>query len=720
MKALGQSPPRMVPAASPESAAAALTLDPVCGAFRDMSKSVQGKVESDGTGLIALDPWLEPYADALRRRYARFTAKVAEILRHDGSLAHFARGHEHFGFNRGVRDGCPGVWYREWAPAASGLALIGDFNGWDRRGSPLSRDEFGVWSVFLPDDEYAARLVHESRVKVHVESAAGPMDRIPAYIRRVAYDSTGAHFAGQYWQPPRPYEWRCAAPPPMSAPRIYEAHVGMALEEQRVGSYREFEQHILPRIADAGYNAVQLMAIQEHPYYASFGYQVSSFFAPSSRFGTPEELKSLIDAAHGRGLCVFLDLVHSHSVKNVFDGLNRFDGTDFHYFHAGARGQHPVWDSLLFDYGKWEVLRFLLSNVRYWLEEFRFDGFRFDGVTSMLYTHHGFQRVFSSYEDYFGDAVDDDALVYLQLANRLAHEVNPAAITVAEDVSGMVGLARPLDEGGLGFDYRLAMGLPDYWVKLLERRDEDWQMGEMYGALTNRRRGEKHVAYAESHDQSLVGDKALAFRLMDAAMYWHMQKGSQELVIERGVALHKLIRLATFALGGEGYLNFMGNEFGHPEWIDFPREGNGWSFKHARRQWSLRDDPGLRYRDLAEFDKAMLALEQKFGILADDRMELLFAHEEHKLLVVRRGAVVFALNFHPTRSAADFRIGVPEATNYRVVLNTDDLWFGGHEIVRGGQIYPLSSGGDAGAASVQIYLPARTGQVLAPLRARAE
>lgn len=669
---------------------------------------------ADGTGLIALDPWLEPYAEPLRRRYARYASKLSEILATEGSLSRFARGHEYFGLTRGTQDGRPGVWYREWAPGATSLSLIGDFNGWDRGAHRLARDEFGVWSIFLADDEHAGRLVHQSRVKVHIESALGPLDRIPAYIRRVAYDSTGAHFAGQYWQPPEPYAWRNPSPSRPAAPLIYEAHVGMALEEPRVGSYQEFERHILPRIADAGYNAVQLMAIQEHPYYASFGYQVSSFFAPSSRFGTPEELKSLIDTAHGLGLRVFLDLVHSHSVKNVYDGLNRLDGTEYQYFHAGGRGQHPVWDSLLFDYGKWEVLRFLLSNVRYWLEEFHFDGFRFDGVTSMLYKHHGFQRVFTSYDDYFGEAVDDDALVYLQLANHLAHEVNPAAITIAEDVSGMVGLARPLDEGGLGFDYRLAMGLPDYWIKLLERRDEEWRMGEMYGALTNRRRGEKHVAYAESHDQSLVGDKALAFRLMDAAMYWHMQKGSQELVIERGVALHKMIRLATFALGGEGYLNFMGNEFGHPEWIDFPREGNGWSFKHARRQWSLRDDPGLRYRDLAEFDKAMLALNRKFGLLTDERIELLYSHEEHKLLVARRGGLVFALNFHPTRSAADFHIGVPEAKDYHVVLNTDALWFGGHEIVRSGQVYPLIRAAEGGT-SVQIYLPARTGQVLAPV-----
>ncbi len=681
-----------------------------------MTRSHQNRL-ADGAALIALDPWLAPYAGDLQRRYARFAARAAEIAAVAGCLADFARGHEYFGFNRGQHDGRAGVWYREWAPAAYGLWLIGDFNGWDRGANRLRRDDFGVWSVFLPDDEYAARLTHGGRVKLHVESAAGPLDRVPAYARRVVFDHGGTHVAAQYWQPPAPFAWKHAAPPP-AAPRIYEAHVGMALEEERIGTYREFEQQVLPRIAAAGYNAVQLMAIQEHPYYASFGYQVSNFFAPSSRFGTPEELKALIDAAHGLGLRVFLDLVHSHSVKNLYDGLNRLDGTDFQYFHAGGRGEHPVWDSLLFDYGKWEVLRFLLSNVRYWLEEFRFDGFRFDGVTSMLYFDHGLGRRAWSYDDYLRSGVDDDAVLYLQLANRVAHDVNPRAVTIAEDVSGMVGLARPIDEGGIGFDYRLAMGIPDYWVSLLEKSpDERWPMGGTYAALLNRRRGEKHVAYAESHDQSLVGDKPLAFRLMDAAMYWHMNIGSRSVEIDRGIALHKLIRLMTFALGGEGYLAFMGNEFGHPEWIDFPREGNNWSYQYARRRWSLRDDPRLRYAGLAEFDRAMLALDERFGLLAADCGALIHCHEDDKLLIAQRGPLVIAINLHPHHSQTGLRIGVPEPHDHVLVLDSDAAAFGGHGHVSRDQVYPLSRDGSHGRPhSVQIYLPARSGQVLAPCR----
>jgi len=675
------------------------------------------EARKDGTGLIDLDPWLEPYADALRHRFNRYKAALDRICRDAGSLDAFTRGHEYFGLNRGRHEGRPGVWYREWAPGAEALFFVGDFNNWDRRSHPMTRDEFGVWSIFLPDEEYAGRLVHGSQVKVHVHSAVGPMDRIPAYIRRVICDERTSNFSGQYWSPPQPYVWQHPAPQIKGSLRIYEAHVGMASEHERVATYREFMENVLPRIVAAGYNVVQLMAIQEHPYYGSFGYHVSSFYAASSRYGTPEELKALIDAAHGSGLLVFLDLVHSHAVKNVLEGLNLFDGTEFQYFHAGPRGRHVAWDSLLFDYSKWEVQRFLLSNVRFWLEEYHFDGFRFDGVTSMMYLDHGLGKAFTSYDDYLRHNLDEDAIVYLQLANQVAHMVNPRCVTIAEDVSGMVGLARPLEEGGLGFDYRLAMGIPDYWIKLLkERRDEDWNMHELYYTLTNRRPHEKHVAYAESHDQALVGDKTIAFRLMDADMYWLMSKVCErKMVIDRGMALHKMIRLITFVLGGEAYLNFMGNEFGHPEWIDFPREGNNFSYKYARRQWHLVDDPLLRYRDLAAFDREMMALDVKYDLLASPGPEALHIDEEHKLIMCRRGPLLFVFNFHPSESCADYRFGIPEPHDYKLILNTDDFWFGGHGIVLTGQIYPCRDIPWQGRShSIQVYIPSRTAQVLAP------
>lgn len=671
----------------------------------------------DGTRLCREDPYLEAHCAALRERHQRYLARLATFEATGGLLGAVSQGHRYFGLNRGERAGQPGVWYREWAPLAHALSLIGDFNGWDRAAHPLARDAYGVWSLFVPSSQHGARLTHEGRVKVHVRSQLGAQDRIPAYIRRALQDPRSHDFCGQYWDPPEPYAFRHATPPLPKTLRIYEAHVGMAPEEGKVGTFGEFTRDVLPKIAELGYNTVQLMAVMEHPYYGSFGYHVSNFFAVSSRFGTPDELKALIDTAHGLGLRVLLDLVHSHAVRNTNEGLNALDGSDHLYFHAPPRGVHEAWDSLVFDYGKYEVLRFLLSNARYWLEEYRFDGFRYDGVTSMLYLDHGLSRGFSSYHDYFGANVDEDALGYLKLANVLVHALRPDAVTIAEDVSGMPGMARAVEDGGLGFDYRLAMGVPDYWIKVVkEWRDEDWKLGELYGALLHRRHDEKHVAYAESHDQALVGDQTLAFRLMGAEMYWNMSKDRPSPVIDRGLALHKLIRLLTFALAGEAWLNFMGNEFGHPEWVDFPRAGNGWSYLHARRQWSLAERKDLRYRGLCEFDRALQALDREYALLADGLIEQLALHEDTKQLVFRRGPLVFAFNFHVRDSYDSLRIPVPDARDYRLVLDTDDARFEGFGRVQPGQTFPVQDVAMYGRRqSIQLYLPSRAALVLAPI-----
>ena len=668
-------------------------------------------------GLVQNDPWLAPFADAIRERMRRIEVALAD-LKPGGITGDISTGHHYFGFTRGQWHSEPGVWYREWAPGAKSLHLIGDFNRWNRDAHPLARGENGVWKIFLPGET----LAHESRIKVHVVGADDSRrDRIPAYARRVVVDNANGDFAAQVWLPETvgaEYVFQNATPvpAPRDGLRVYEAHVGMAQETQTVGSYDAFRETVLPRIAVLGYNAVQLMAVQEHPYYASFGYHVSSFFAASSRFGTPEDLKRLIDAAHGLGIRVLLDLVHSHAVKNINEGLNDFDGTGHQYFHADKRGQHPAWDSLLFDYGKPEVRQFLLSNVRFWLDAYRFDGFRFDGVTSMLYHDHGLERAFSSYADYFPPHTEEDAVLYLSLANTLAHTVAPGAVTVAEDVSGMAGIARPVTEGGLGFDYRLAMGIPDFWTRLVqEKRDEDWNVREIYQTLVNRRWSEKHLSYVESHDQALVGDKTLAFRLMDSAMYYHMGKNDNNIIVDRGIALLKLIRLVTFALGGDGYLNFMGNEFGHPEWVDFPRAGNNESYAYARRQWSLADNPALRYADLNAFDAALQALDKQYHLLSDPLVQELAINEGDHVMIFRRGALVFAANFHPSQSYTGYRIPVPDRADYDLVLDTDALRFGGHGRITSPR-YPVQTGDFGGREqSVFLYLPSRTALVLAPV-----
>lgn len=660
--------------------------------------------------LLENDPWLEPYAEAIVGRH-RYAGQKKNELTGQGkqTLAEFASGHLYFGLHR-----TPQGWtFREWAPNATQIYLVGTFNRWEEtpefRLHPLPG---GVWEVCLPADS----IRHEDLYKLHVYWEGGQGERIPAWATRVVQDEQTKIFCAQVWTPEHPYTFvHTSFKPEVDPLLIYECHIGMAQQEEKVGTYTEFREKVLPRIAAGGYNCIQIMAIQEHPYYGSFGYHVSGFFAPSSRFGTPDELKALIDAAHERGIAVIMDIVHSHAVKNEVEGLGNFAGDPNQYFYPGDRHRHPAWDSLCFDYGKNEVMHFLLSNCKYWLEEYKFDGFRFDGVTSMLYYSHGLGEAFCSYEDYFNGHQDDNAICYLTLANELIHEVNPHAITIAEEVSGMPGLAVGIEDGGYGFDYRMAMNIPDYWIKTIkEKIDEDWKPAAMFWEVTNRRKDEKTISYAESHDQALVGDKTIIFRLIDADMYWHMQKGDENYAVHRGMALHKMIRLLTAGTMNGGYLNFMGNEFGHPEWIDFPREGNRWSHRYARRQWNLVDNERLAYHYLGDFDAAMLrVIKSEKGLISTPVREV-WHHDGDQVLAYGRGELVFVFNFNPKQSFADYGFLVPKGA-YEVVLNTDDKAFGGNGLADDTVVHftmadPLYR--KEKKEWMKLYIPARSAVVL--------
>jgi len=656
--------------------------------------------------LISAHPELKPFASEISDMHYRYLGMRTWILEQYGSLKDFASLHYQLGFQRNETE--TGWIYREWAPEAQQLWLTGDFNDWNRESHPMQRQEGGIWEIRIPDNA-GQTFRHGQKVKVRVQGRNGTLDRIPAFIRFQLQDEETKDFCGLIWHPEESYRFRNVLNWQPSKPLfVYEAHVGMALEEGGVGSFREFREQVLPRIKKAGYNCIQLMAIQEHPYYGSFGYHVSGFFSVSSRFGTPDELKELIDEAHGMGIAVIMDLVHSHAVKNLHEGLNEFDGSSHQYFRFGDAGNHPLWDSKIFDYGKPEVMRFLLSNVRYWIEEYRFDGFRFDGITSMLYKDHGMNRSFDSLDSYYGHVLDGDAVLYLKLANETAHDCREDVLTIAEDVSGLPGLARPQQEGGLGFDFRLGMGIPDFWIKIIkEQKDEDWNMWDLWSMLSNRRYDERTMAYAESHDQALVGDQTLAFRLMGAEMYTGMSKFSHSLVIDRGMALHKMIRLITAAAAGDAYLNFMGNEFGHPEWIDFPREGNGWSYHYARRQWSLSEQDHLRYQALLEFDRAMVMLLRDEKVLEDTFLKQIHIHNEDKILAFMRGGLLFVYNFHPDKSYSGYGLTLPGPGSYRMLLNSDDEEFGGFgRHARSTEHFTLEEN------RIQLYLTNRTAMVL--------
>ena len=661
--------------------------------------------------ILEIDPWLSSHKSDIDLRMSRYREVRKALLGEGKGFSDFANGHHFFGFHKTPE----GWFYREWAPAAEALYLIGDFNGWNRGSHPLEKKDGGVWEIFLPGTD---ALQHGSLVKVNVHHKGVMRDRIPLYIKRVIQNKKTNDFSGMIWDPKEQFVWTDGdfRIDRNSPPFIYETHIGMAQEREGIGTYKEFEDNLLPRVKKLGYNTIQIMAIMEHPYYASFGYHVSNYFAASSWFGIPEELKSMINKAHEMGITVLMDIVQSHAVKNISEGINEFDGTVHQFFHEGARGTHSAWDSKLFNYGKHEVIHFLLSNIKFWMEEYHFDGFRFDGVTSMIYNDHGLGTAFDSYDKYFSLNTDLDALTYLQFANELIREMRPDALSIAEDMSGMPGMCLPIEYGGIGFDYRLAMGMPDFWVKTLKMKDDDWDMSSMFHELSTTRYMEKRVGYVESHDQALVGDKTLIFRMADKEMYWSMNKGSQNLAVDRAIALHKMARLITISLGSEGYLNFMGNEFGHPEWIDFPREGNNWSFKHCRRQWNLADSDYLRYYDLNQFDIAMIHMMAGEGLMGGVPNPLDIDNRK-KVISYRKDDNIFIFNFHPTDSYIEYELPIHEDSSWKVVLDTDDNLFGGqgrisHEVTF--ESHKLKMNPEF--TGITVYSPSRTGMLLKRVR----
>ena len=653
--------------------------------------------------LVEEDKLLKPFAGIIEKRHQQVLAMEREFTYRTTRLSDSCNSYLYYGLHR-TNEG----WvFREWAPNATAIYLLGEFNDWRKHPDyVLTKVGDGNWEIKLP----LGALVHEMLYRLLVEWNGGSGERLPSHVRRVIQDEYTKIYSAQVWDPLNPYQMRHERPKRTDYPLIYEAHIGMSTEHRRVSTFTEFRLFVLPRIVDLGYNTIQLMAVQEHPYYGSFGYQVANFFAVSSRFGTPDELKALIDAAHSMGIRVIMDIVHSHAVNNEEEGLSRFDGSYDQYFYPGDRGYHPLWGSRCFDYGKHEVLNFLLSNCKYWLEEFRFDGYRFDGITSMLYWDHGINKDFTEYSLYYDGNQDESAITYLALANRVIHQVDPEAITIAEDMSGMPGVASPLEYGGMGFDYRMNMGTPDYWIKLLkEKRDEEWHVGDLFYELTNKREEEHTISYAESHDQALVGDKTIFFRLVDKAIYTSMSVFDKSVIIDRGMSLHKMIRLVTIGTAADGYLNFMGNEWGHPEWIDFPREGNGWSYDHARRLWSLVDDENLRFRFLNVFDKSMIQMVNDTRVF-HWRPEPLVRDNERQVLIFTRGDYLFVFNFNPEKSFPDYVFDAPSG-KYTMILNTDNRNFDGLGRIDE-KIEHFTRYVSPGRGQLSLYIPARTGFVL--------
>jgi len=648
--------------------------------FRACCRCKDGDAIRSGEISLDLDFPVSPLQDAelmeyegfFSRRVDLFTREIQRLRSEWGSLAAYAGLHRELGMHKVERDGRLYWRCREWAPAAHSVYLATDRVNFERS-YPYRfarTDDPMLWELFVPAEE----LPHGTYYELHMASSrtGRHVTRVPAFAVWVEQNRDNENqWCARVWDPPEAFAFRRPRPQRPSFPRIYEAHVGIAQsalgkKPKQFGTYRHFAEKVLPRIKKGGYTTVQLMGIPEHPLYKSFGYQVSGYFAPSSRFGTPDDFKYLVDEAHRLELGVILDITHSHACPNTEQGLARYDTS--RYFFRDLKTQ---WDTVSFDYSQERTRRFLLSNCRYWLEEFNIDGFRFDAVGNMIYLDHGLDDDFSHVgRCFYGkdgqNRLDENGVLYLSLANTLVHELAPHAITLAEEFSGAPGMSCSPDNAGLGFDYRFAMGLPDFWAKFIE---EGRTMGQMWHELTNRRHYDKTISYTECHDQCINGDDAFIWRMIKDDMYTHMSVFSDSWKCSRGVALHKLMRFITLGSAGQGWLNFMGNEFGHPEWID--------AEDYAHRQWHLAETTHLKYSKLDAFDRNLLRLVREYPEQFQRGPRFRYIHEEERILAFERGTLLFVFNFHELQAQKHLDLMVTPG-KYTEIFSSDELAYAGH------------------------------------------
>lgn len=424
-------------------------------------------LQMTGKEVLEIDQYLKPYERQLAERWDDFKHMVKYIRDDHQGLMKFADNSD-YGFfveqdgkhfdlqeldsvNRAEDAPQPYLVYREWIGNGKVVSIVGEFNDWDGTDNETDEQDFGVFQVRIPfkkvDGEWTEPIPKDSVYKIKIVTHQGEeLYRHPIHcVYAILNPEKGQLEPRMYYD--NSFEFK-APQPDMDVPlQIYETHIGMASPEPKIASFKHFTEVMLPLIKKKNYNCIQIMAIQEHSFYGSFGYQVTGFFGVSSRYGTPREFKELVERAHELGIIVLLDLVHSHASKNEADGISRWDGSDFLFL----KEDHPLWDSKVFNYKHPECLRMLLQNLRYWVEEYNIDGFRFDGCMSMMYWHRSAGVGYTGrYGEYFDDncRVDMGALTYLRLAHLLfllmEKKRGKKIITIAEDVSGYPTLASPL------------------------------------------------------------------------------------------------------------------------------------------------------------------------------------------------------------------------------------------------------------------------------------
>ncbi len=581
--------------------------------------------------------------------------------------------YDRMGAHARAHERVPGVAFAVWAPHAQRVSVVGNFNRWEGRAHPMRlRPEAGIWELFVPGlgpgEVYKYEILGADGVR------RGKADPLGRFMER--RPDTASIVVSEQTRPWKDTAWvrrRARAQAPDQPMSIYEVHLGswkrgpVEDEEAEPGgrflSWNELAEQLVPYVADLGFTHLELMPVTEHPLDQSWGYQTVGYFAPTARFGTPDEFRAFVDAAHAAGLGVLLDWAPAHFPKDAH-GLAVFDGAHL-YEHADPRkGQHPDWGTSIFNYGRPEVAEFLWSSALYWIDRFHIDGLRVDAVASMLYLDYS--RKEGEWEpNKFGGRENLEAVEFLKKFNALVHERFPGALTFAEESTSWPGVSRPIHLGGLGFDLKWNLGwMHDtlYYMKQdpIYRRFHHAKMTfSLYYAWN------ENYLLPLSHDEVVHGKYSLLGKMPGDA--WAR------------FANLRALYASMFAHPGKKLL-FMGGEFGQwREWSD------------ARGlDWHLLDDP-----ETGAFHRGMLAFVRELnGVLKAhpalhqvdyhwDGFEWIDnADVEQSVLVYARYAkarashVVIAANYTPVTRQA-YRVGVPAAGSYVEFVNSDARAWGG-------------------------------------------
>ncbi len=615
----------------------------------------------------------------------RFGPWLSDLELHLHGEGNWFRSYDKLGAHPRQTEGVAGVHFAVWAPNAERVSVVGDFNRWDGRRHPMGQRPGGLWELFLPDLPPATAYKYEvkSRHRGHLEQKADPYafrSEPPPKSASLVWDLRGSVWGDQEWMSRRAStDWLRQ---PMS---IYEVHLGSWRRPPL--SYRELAGQLVPYLVEMGYTHLELLPILEHPFDGSWGYQVTGYFAPTARHGTPEEFRQFIDRCHQAGIGVILDWVPGHFPKDAH-GLAWFDGTPLYEHEDPRQAEHRDWGTLIFNYGRHEVRNFLLSNALFWLREYHIDGLRVDAVASMLYLDYSRQPG-DWVPNVYGGRENLEAIEFLKKFNELAHAEAPGAVTIAEESTDWPGVSRPVYLGGLGFTFKWNMGwmhdMLGYFARHPVHRQyhqNDITFSMMYAFSEN-------FVLPISHDEVTHGKGAVLAKM--PGDYWQQFANARAFL--------------GYMYGHPGKkLLFMGSEIG--QW-------NEWNHD-ASVEWDLLrfDSHRQLQRYVADWNRLYQAEPALWQVDHDWRgFEWIDFHDaRHSVIAFLRRAtdpqdfLVFACNFTPVVRHG-YRLGVPEPGFYREILNSDSQLYGGSDVGNSGGVTAEEHSCHGRRYSIVVTLP---------------